>query len=92
MTTNFERTLDGCLFRYAHSKNEPDETLNFAGIYADIVAGKEAKETGQNHVVARLIKPKGYAVFPAGHRALQSGKIIPVYEMTPEGEHIHLEQ
>ena len=36
---------------------------------------------GRNHVVARLIKPKGYTVFPTGHRALQSNKVAGYYTL-----------
>ncbi len=86
------RYKNGCLFRYAHTKNEPDETLKMAVRIACTVAEKAARDTGESHVVARLIKPKGFTVFPSGHRALQSGKIVPVYEITSESACIRLEQ
>jgi hypothetical protein len=86
------RSANGCLFRYAHTKSEPDETLEMAVRVACTVAEKAARDTGHSHVVARLIKPKGFTVFPTGHPALQSGKVIPAYEITPESACIRLEQ
>jgi hypothetical protein len=88
------RTLlkNGCLFRYAHTNKEPDETLKMAVAIACTVAEKAAIDTGYNHVVARYTKSKGYVVFPATHRALQSGKIVPVYEITPDSNCLRLEQ
>jgi len=83
---------DGSLFHYAHTKSEPNETLKMAIGVACTFAERAAIETGRNHVVARLIRPKGYTVFPAGHPALQSGKVVPVYEITPESACIRLEQ
>jgi hypothetical protein len=85
-------SANGFLFRYAHAKSEPDETLEMAKCVACTVAEGAAINTGQNHVVARLIKPKGYTVFPTGHRGLQSTKVVPVYEITPESACIRLEQ
>jgi hypothetical protein len=83
---------NGCLFRYAHTKGEPDETLDMAVGVACTIAEGAAIDTGQNHVVARTIKPKGYVVFPTGHRALQSDGLVPAYEITPESACIRLEQ
>lgn len=83
---------NGCLFHYAHTKGEPDETLDMAVGVACTIAERAAIDTGQNHVVARTIKPKGYTVFPTGHRALQSDKLVPAYEITPESACIRLEQ
>jgi len=36
-------------------------------------------DTGKSHVIARLIKPIQQAIVPC-----QAGKLIPVYEITPE--------
>jgi hypothetical protein len=85
------RYKNGCLFRYAHTKGEPDETLDMAVGVACTIAEGAAIDTGQNHVVARTIKPKGYAVFPTDHRALQSDRLVPD-EITPESACIRLEQ
>jgi hypothetical protein len=72
--------------------DEPDETLEMAKLTACTIAEGAAIDTGQNHVVARLIKPQGYTVFPADHRALQTGKVVPVHEITPESACIRLAQ
>ena len=68
------RDKNGCLFRYAHTKGEPDETLGMAVGVACTIAERAAIDTGQNHVVARTIKPKGYVVFPTGHRGDDPGQ------------------
>jgi hypothetical protein len=39
----------------------------------------------------RLSPSSGYAVFPTGHRALQSDGPVPAYEITPECACIRLE-
>ena len=83
---------NGCLFRYDHSSGEPDETLDMARRVACTVAEGAAIDTGQSHIVVRSIKPKGYAVFPEGHRALSRNTVVPVYEITPESACIRLEQ
>jgi molybdopterin biosynthesis enzyme len=85
-------SANGCLFRYVHDKSEPDETLKMAVGVACTVAEFAAIDTGHSHVVARYIKRKGYVVFPADHRALQSGSVVPVYEITPASACIRLEQ
>lgn len=86
------RPKRGCLFRYTHKKSEPSETLKMAVGVACTIAEGAVVDTGQSHVVAQLIKPRGYAVYPSGHRALQAGKLVPVYEITPESACIRLEQ
>jgi hypothetical protein len=86
------RRKNGCLFRYTHNKDEPSETLKMAVGVACTIAERAALDTGQNHVVARLIKPRGYAVYPTGHSALQAGKLVAVYEITPESACVRLEQ
>ena len=85
-------SANGCLFRYAHPRVEPDETLDMARRTACTIAEAAAIETGESHIVARSIKPKGYAVFPTGHRGLKRVSIVPVYEITPESGCIRLEQ
>jgi hypothetical protein len=86
------RRANGCLFHYHHSRDEPDETLKMARDVACTVAELAAIDTGQNHAVARFVRRKGYMVYPAGHAALTSGKVIPVYEITPDSACIRLEQ
>ena len=85
-------SVSGCLFRYVHTKDEPKETLDMAVRIACTVAEGAAIDTGRNHVVARYTRLKGYTVFPAGHRALESSQVVPVFELTPASECIRLEQ
>ena len=85
-------SANGCLFRYDHSSGEPDETLDMAMRTACTIAEGAAIDTGQSHIVARSIKPRGYSVFPTGHRGLNGDKFVPVYEITPESACIRLEQ
>jgi hypothetical protein len=54
------------------------------------VAESAAIESGSGHVVARY--RKGYVLFQVGHQTLQSGKVAPVYEITPESACIRLKQ
>ena len=83
---------NGCLFCYDHSSGEPYETRDMAKRTACAIAEGAAIDTGQNYIVARSIKPRGYSVFPAGHRGLNRDKLVPVYEITPESACIRLEQ
>jgi len=56
------------------------------------IAERAALDTGQNHVVARLMTPRGDAVYPTGHHAVQEGKLAPVFEITSESESIRFRQ
>ena len=85
-------SANGCLFRYAHPRDEPDETLDMARRTACTIAEGAAIETGQSHIVARSIKRRGYSVFATGHRSLNRNTLVPVYEITPESACIRLEQ
>ena len=80
------RTAHGYWWRYTHSNNEPDETLDMAIRVAAEVAADEARKTGRTYVVASMPRPSpAVYVFACDHPDAANVGISIMYELTPDG-------
>jgi hypothetical protein len=82
-------TPHGYWWRYAHSADEPDDTLTAAIMIAGEVAATEARRRGKTYVVARAATGSdAIYVFACDHPDARNAAINVMVEFTPAGERI----
>ena len=76
----------GYVWRYEHSDDEPDETLEAAIMIACDVVGTEAVKDGKTYVVAIASAPSTavYAL-PFGHPIISKNVLSIMFQLTPDG-------
>ena len=83
------RTDAGLWWRYTHSKDEPNETIEMAIRIAAEVAAGETRQSGNTYVVASTPQPAAALyVFACDHPDAAKAGINVMFEFTPEGERI----
>ena len=79
----------GYWWRYAHSQDEPDDTLKAATMIAVSVARNEARMRGKTYCVASTPLPAAAVyVFASDHPDAGDAAINVMVEFTPAGERI----
>jgi hypothetical protein len=79
----------GYWWRYAHSQDEPDDTLKAVTMIAVSVARDKARQDGRTYLVASTPLPRAAIyVFASDHPDAGDAAINVMLEYTPAGEHI----
>jgi hypothetical protein len=79
----------GYWWRYAHSDDEPQDTLTAAIMIAGDVAATEARTRGKTYYVARAASgADAIYVFACDHPDARNAAINVMFEFTPAGERI----
>jgi hypothetical protein len=79
----------GYWWRYAHSQDEPEDTLKAATMIAVNVAREEARRRGKTYCVASTPLPTAAVyVFACDHPDARDAAINVMLEFTPEGQRI----
>jgi hypothetical protein len=82
-------TPHGYWWRYAHSQDEPDDTLKAAIRVAGEVAATEARKRGKTYYVASTPQPTAAVyVFACDHPDAGDAAINVMLELTPSGKSI----
>ncbi len=76
----------GYYWRYDHSPDEPDETLEAAIMMAVDVAANEARNAAKTYYVTITISPTALYILPAGHPELSRLAMNVMFELTPKGK------
>ena len=76
----------GYVWSYAHTPDEPHDTLVAATMIAGDVAAVEAAKDGKTYVVALMNAPS-VAVYalPLGHPMIVNRALSIIYQLTPDG-------
>ena len=82
-------TPHGYWWRYRHSDNEPQETLEAAIMIAGDVAAMEARKRGKTYYVARAASgADAIYVFACEHPDAREASVNVMFEFTPAGTRI----
>ena len=82
-------TPHGYWWRYQHSKNEPQVTLEAAIMVAGEVAATEARIRGKTYYVARAASgAHAIYVFACDHPDAREASVNVMFEFTPSGNRI----
>ena len=82
-------TPHGYWWRYRHSDDEPQETLQAAIMIAGDVAATEARKRGKTYYVARAASgADAIYVFACDHPDASEASLNVMFEFTPAGTHI----
>lgn len=83
----------GYVWRYEHSDDEPDDTLEAAIMIAGDVASTEAAKDGKVYVIAAASAPSvAIYALPFGHPMISKNVLSIMFQLTPDGQCIRMQK